>query len=98
MKDILLIVAVLGLASVAAQAKGPTSPEAPPLATIGNPAPQAEPYRSFVPGHKSKYGGWVRPYYKEGGALPPVSPTEESNGYIPGHYDSDGNWVPGRPQ
>jgi len=97
MDRVVLIAAILLTASPA-WANDPSSPEAPPLQTIDNPSPEVQPQKSFVPGHKSKYGGWVRPYYKEGGALPPVAPTEESGGYIPGHYDSDGNWISGRPQ
>lgn len=96
--DKISLIAVSLLIALPAWARGPTSPEVPPLETIENPSAAPEPMKSYVPGHKSKYGGWVRPYYKEGGALPPVAPTEESKGYIPGHYDSDGNWVPGRPQ
>lgn len=79
-------------------AKGPTSPEAPPLETIDNAAPKPEPLKTFVPGHKSKYGGWVRPYTRDGGAVPLPGPGEKSQGYVPGHHDADGAWVPGHPQ
>ena len=97
MKKIFLIAITL-VASSPVWAKGPTSPEAPPLQTIDNPSPRVEPRRSFIPGHKSEYGGWVRPQIREGAPIPPVAPTQESRGYIPGHYDSDGNWVPGQPR
>lgn len=86
------------LAASPAFARGPVAPEAPQLQTIENPAPKAEPRKSFIPGHKSEYGGWVRPQMREGPPIPPVSPTEESKGYVPGHYDSEGRWVPGQPR
>ncbi|PKQ09735.1 MAG: hypothetical protein CVT73_01165 [Alphaproteobacteria bacterium HGW-Alphaproteobacteria-12] len=79
-------------------AAGPASPEPPPLETIDNPAPGVTPRTSFVPGHKSKYGGWVRPYVREGGPLPQPRPGEKSQGYVPGHHDADGAWIPGHPQ
>lgn len=92
------VIAVVVLVAAPAFARGPTSPEAPPLQTIENPSPKVEPRKSFVPGHKSEYGGWVRPQLREGAPLPPVAPTDESSGYVPGHYDSDGNWVSGQPK
>lgn len=93
-----LLVSLALLAVSPAFARGPTAPEAPDLQTIENPAPKAEPRKSFIPGHKSEYGGWVRPQMRDGPPLPPVSPTEESKGYVPGHYDGEGRWVPGKPK
>lgn len=96
-RELIFAVIALALASPA-WAQGPTSFEAPPLETIDNAAPKAEPMKTFVPGHKSKYGGWVRPYTHEGGAVPLPPPGEKSQGYMPGHHDADGAWVPGHPQ
>lgn len=97
MKRILPIILAL-LVAAPALARGPASPEAPPLETIDNPVAKPEPRKSFIPGHKSEYGGWVRPQMREGAPIPPVSPSQESKGYIPGHYDNQGNWVSGRPK
>ncbi|WP_421863226.1 hypothetical protein [Parvibaculum sp.] len=96
MKQILSVTFAV-LIAAPAFARGPTSPELPQLQTIPNPVAKPEPRKSFIPGHKSEYGGWVRPQMREGAPIPPVAPSQESKGYIPGHYDKDGNWVPGQP-
>lgn len=80
-----------------AMAEGATSPDVPPLKTIENTAPKVEHRRSFVPGHESAYGTWVRPHYKEGAPLPPLAPGARSGGYRPGGYDAQGTWRPGGP-
>lgn len=89
---------MVGFVTPSAWAQSAVSPQAPPLKTIEEPGPRVEEPRTFVPGHKSKYGGWVRPYTCEGGAVPLPGPGEKSQGYVPSHHDVDGAWVPGHPQ
>ncbi|MEX0838126.1 MAG: hypothetical protein WD034_01225 [Parvibaculum sp.] len=57
--------------------------------------PRVAPLKTFVPGHQSEHGGWVRPYEREGGPLPLPPPGQKSRGYVPGHHDAQGRWVPG---
>lgn len=85
------------LLPVMAMAEGATSPDVPALKTIENTAPKVEPRKSFVPGHESAYGTWVRPHYKEGAPLPPLAPGTRSGGYRPSGHDAQGTWHPGGP-
>jgi len=60
--------------------------------------PRVAPLKTYVPGHHSEHGGWVRPYEREGGPVPLPPPGQKSRGYVPGHHDARGGWVPGHPE
>lgn len=57
--------------------------------------PRVAPLKTWVPGHHSEHGGWVRAHEREGGHVPLPPPGQKSRGYVAGHYDEDGAWVPG---
>ena len=70
----------------------------PPPETKSSGAPEVTPRKTYVPGHKSKYGGFVPGHYEEGSPPPPLAPGEKSQGYVPGHHDADGRYIPGHPK
>lgn len=92
-----LAIVLVGLFASTAWSQSAVSPQAPPLEVIENSSPRVEQPKVFVPGHKSKYGGWVRPQMREGPPLP-ITPGKDSEGYEPGHHDANGAWVPGHPK
>lgn len=68
-----------------------------PPEVIDTGAPRVAPIKTYVPGHESEHGGWVRPYEREGGPVV-LAPGQKSKGYVPGHHDARGGWVPGHPE
>lgn len=74
------------------------SPNYPAPETKSSTAPEVKPRKSYIPGHPSKNGGYVRGHYEEGPPLPPLAPGEKSEGYVPGRHDADGRYIPGHPK
>lgn len=74
------------------------SPDYPLPETKPSTVPEVKPRKNYIPGHPSKYGGFVRGRYEEGAPLPPLAPGEKSQGYVPGRHDADGRYIPGHPK
>lgn len=74
------------------------SPNYPMPETKPSTALEVKPRKNYIPGHPSKYGGYVGGRYEEGPPLPPLAPGEKSQGYVPGHHDADGRYIPGHPK